>query len=97
MKLIPVNGKLIVKRLDPEAKSPGGIFIPDTAKEKPRQGKVLSTCGVNYTDEHNNVREMPCKEGDVVLFAPYAGNDVKLGGDEVLLLDHRDVLAIVKN
>lgn len=94
MKLEPLGDKVIVRRIEAEATTAGGIVLPESAREKPRQGKVLSVGdGALGT---SGVRARPqVAEGDVVLFSPYAGNEVSIDGLPVVILSEREILAIV--
>ncbi len=94
MKLRPLNDRIIVKRLEEEERSVGGIIIPDSAKEKPIQGKVVAA-GKGKIKEDGSRVPMEVKEGDVVLFGKYAGQDVKHNDEEYLIMREDDVLAIV--
>lgn len=95
MKLKPLEDRILVKRLESEAKSAGGIIIPDTAKEKPMQGKVIAI-GEGRRKEDGGLIPMSVKVGDVVLFAKWSGSEVKVGSDELLVMKESDVLAIVE-
>ncbi len=94
MRLVPLGEKVVVRRVEADEKSPGGIVLPETAKEKPAQGRVLSVgdgCQLaNGTRAHPQV-----VEGDRVLFDRHAGTEVLIDGDELLIMDERDILAIV--
>ena len=94
MKVVPLNDKLVVRRLEAEEKTAGGIVLPDSAKEKPRQGKVLSL-GDGKLLENGKRAPFQVKEGDRVLFTSYAGNEVKIGSEEYLIMTEDDILAIV--
>lgn len=94
MKLVPLNDKIIVKRLDAEEKSPGGIILPDVAREKPSQGKVLSVGDGKLLSSGRRAR-FHVKEGDRVLFSSWAGNEVHLDGDEYLIMTEDDILAVL--
>ena len=94
MKVVPLNDKIVVKRLEAEDKTAGGILLPDTAKEKPRQGKVLSV-GDGKLLESGKRATFQVKEGDRVLFSSYAGNEVNVDGDELLIMSEDDVLAVL--
>ncbi len=93
MKLRPLHDRVIVKRLEEEERSAGGIIIPDTAKEKPQQGKVVAV-GKGRILEKGEVVPLSVKEDDRVLFSKYAGTEVKVGGDELLIMREDDILAI---
>ncbi len=92
--IVPLNEKIVVKRLEAEEKTAGGIVLPDTAKEKPKQGKVLSL-GEGKLLESGKRAPFQVKEGDRVLFTSYAGNEVTIEGEEYLIMTEDDVLAIV--
>jgi chaperonin GroES len=94
MKVIPLNDKILVKRVEAEDKTAGGILLPDTAKEKPRQGKVLSL-GDGKLLENGKRAAFQVKEGDRVLFSAYAGNEVTVDGDEYLIMSEDDILAVM--
>ena len=93
MKLRPLHDRVVVKRLEEEEKTSGGIIIPDTAKEKPQQGKVIAV-GKGRILEDGKVIPLVVKEGDRVLFSKYAGTDIKVDGDEHLIMREDDILAI---
>ena len=95
MKLRPLHDRLIVKRLDGEEKTTGGLFIPDTAKEKPQKGTVIAAGNGKKTDEGKTV-SMDVKVGDTVLFGKYAGTEIKVDGDELLMMREDDILAVVE-
>lgn len=95
MKLRPLHDRLIVKRLDGEEKTAGGLFIPDTAKEKPQKGTVIAAGNGKKTDEGKTV-SMDVKVGDTVLFGKYAGTEIKVDGDELLMMREDDILAVVE-
>lgn len=94
MKVVPLNDKIVVKRLEAEEKTAGGILLPDTAKEKPKQGKVLSV-GDGKLLENGKRASFQLKEGDRVLFTSYAGNEVNVDGEELLIMSEDDVLAVL--
>ena len=95
MKIRPLHDRVIVKRLDEEEKTAGGLYIPDTAKEKPVQGKVVAV-GAGKRDKSGNVVELTVKEGDRILFSKYSGTDIKLDGEEHLIMREDDILAVVE-
>jgi chaperonin GroES len=95
MKMRPLHDRVIVKRIDEEEKTTGGIIIPDTAKEKPQQGKVIAV-GKGKLLESGKVNPMAVKEGDRVLFGKYAGTDIKIDGEEHLIMREDDILAVIK-
>jgi chaperonin GroES len=85
---------LLVQRLDEEEKTRGGLIIPDTAKEKPQQGRVLAV-GPGRRDDKGEVIPLDVRTGDKVLFAKYAGTEIKIDGDDRIILREEDILAIV--
>ena len=93
--LKPLQDKVIVQKLEPEEKTSGGILLPDSTKEKPQEGKVIAV-GPGAVDDKGQRKPIDVKEGDHVLFAKYSGTEVKLDGQEYLILTDRDILAIVK-
>ncbi|MGQ9484156.1 MAG: co-chaperone GroES [Desulfosoma sp.] len=94
MKLRPLHDRVIVKRLEEEERTQGGIIIPDTAKEKPQQGKVLAV-GKGKLLDKGDVVPLMVKEGDRVLFSKYAGTEVKVEGEELLIMREDDILAVL--
>jgi len=95
MNLKPLHDRIIVKRLESETMTKGGIIIPDTAKEKPIQGEVIAV-GPGKLLENGDRAKMEVKKGDRVLFSRYGGTEVKIDGEEHLILREEDVLAIVE-
>ena len=95
MKLMPLNDRVLVKRLESEEKTAGGLYIPDTAKEKPSKGEVVAA-GPGKVAEDGKRVAMAVKKGDQVLFNKYAGTEVKLDGVEHLVMREDDILAIIK-
>jgi chaperonin GroES len=95
MKIRPLHDRVIVKREDEERKSPGGIVIPDTAAEKPIRGKVVAV-GKGKILEDGKVRPLDVKVGDRILFGKYGGNEVKVDGEELLVLREEDVMAVIE-
>ena len=93
MKLRPLHDRVIVRRLEEEEKTAGGIIIPDTAKEKPQQGKVLAL-GKGRFLQNGQIIPLIVKEGDRVLFARYSGTEVKVEREELLIMREDDILAI---
>ncbi|RME73226.1 MAG: co-chaperone GroES [Planctomycetota bacterium] len=91
----PLNDKIVVKRLEAEEKTKGGIVLPDTAKEKPREGRVISV-GEGKLLKDGTRAPIGVKEDDRVIFSSYAGTEVKLDGEEYLILSEDDVLAVVE-
>lgn len=95
MKIRPLHDRLIVKRLEEEEKTKGGIIIPDTAKEKPIEGKVIAV-GEGRINKDGKKIPMEIKKGDRILFAKYGGTEVKIDGEEHLMMREEDVLAIIE-
>ncbi len=96
MKIRPLHDRVIVKRLDEDRTSPGGIVIPDTAAEKPVQGKIVAV-GKGKILEDGNVRPLDVKVGDKILFGKYSGTEVKLAGEGLLVMREEDVLAVIES
>jgi len=94
MKIRPLQDRLIVKRVAEEEKTKGGIIIPDTAKEKPLEGKVIAV-GNGRVLEDGKIRPLDVKAGDRVLFGKYAGTEVKIEGEDHLILREEDVLGVI--
>ena len=95
-KIRPLHDRVIVKREDDERKSPGGIVIPDTATEKPIKGRVIAV-GKGKILEAGTVRPLDVKVGDKVLFGKYSGTEVKVDGDDVLVMREEDVMAVIES
>ena len=95
MKLKPLADRILVKRISQEAKTKGGIIIPDTAKEKPQEAEVVAV-GDGKVLESGQVRKLTLKAGDRILFSKYSGNEIELQGIEHLILKDEDVLAVVQ-
>ncbi len=94
-KIRPLHDHLIVKRVAEENKTKGGIIIPDTAKEKPLEGKVVAV-GNGKILQDGKVRPLDIKEGDTILFTKYAGTDIKVDGEDLLMLREEDVLGVIE-
>ncbi|MGN6481107.1 co-chaperone GroES [Luteibacter sp.] len=94
-KLRPLHDRVIVKRLEEERVSAGGIVIPDSATEKPTRGKVIAA-GNGRILENGSVRPMSVKEGDTVLFGKYAGQEIKIDGEELVFLKEDDIVAVIE-
>ena len=94
MKIKPLGERLLVKQMDPEEKSKGGIILPDTAKEKPKEGKVEAV-GQGKTLDDGKIQPLSVKVGDHILFSSYAGTEVKIDDEEYLIMKEEDVLAII--
>jgi chaperonin GroES len=90
----PLYERILVKRIEEEGKTRGGLFIPDTAKQKPREGKVIAV-GAGRVGENGKQRPLDVRKGDRVLFDEYSGTEVQLGSDEHLIIREDDVLAVL--
>ncbi len=95
MKVRPLHDRVLVERIEAESKTAGGIIIPDTAKEKPAEGKVVAV-GAGVFDDAGKRIALDVKVGDRVLFGKYAGQTVKVDGNEVLVMREEDIMAIVQ-
>jgi chaperonin GroES len=95
MNLRPLHDRVIIKRLDNETKTASGLVIPETAAEKPDQGEILAV-GTGKKDESGKVTPLDVKVGDRVLFGKYAGQTVKVDGDELLVMREEDIMAVVQ-
>jgi chaperonin GroES len=94
MKFRPLHDRVVVKRIEAEEKSAGGIIIPDTAKEKPSQGEVIAV-GPGGRDESGRLIPIDVKEGDRVLFGKWSGTEVKIDGEELLIMKESDIMGII--
>lgn len=94
MKIKPLGDKILLKRLDAEEVTAGGIVLPDTAKEKPKEGKIVAV-GRGRALKDGTYADFTVKTGDKVIFSSYAGTEVKLNGEEYLIMSEEDILAIV--
>jgi len=96
MKIRPLHDRVIVRRMEEERTSPGGIVIPDAATEKPIKGEVIAA-GNGKVSENGDVRALDVKVGDKVLFGKYAGTEVKVDGDELLVMKEDDIMAVIED
>jgi chaperonin GroES len=94
MKVRPLQDRILVERIEEEVKK-GGIIIPDSAKEKPQQGKVIAV-GPGRVDENGKRIAVDLKKGDYILFGKYSGNEIRVGDDELLIMREDDVLAVIE-
>ncbi|CAK0776148.1 cochaperonin GroES [uncultured Gammaproteobacteria bacterium] len=94
MKFRPLHDRVVVQRLEAEQKSKGGIIIPDTAKEKPQEGKVLAV-GPGARDESGKIQALDVKAGDRILFGKWSGTEVKLDGEDFIIMKESDILGII--
>ena len=95
MSLRPLQDRIIVKRVEEETKTAGGLFIPETAKEKPQRGEIVAA-GNGKKTEDGKVLPLDVKVGDIVLFGKYAGTEVKVDGEDLLMMREDDVLAVIE-
>ncbi|MBR1825591.1 MAG: co-chaperone GroES [Alphaproteobacteria bacterium] len=95
MNIKPLHDKVLIKRVDEETRTAGGIIIPDTAKEKPSEG-IVEAVGNGFRTEEGKVLPMSVKVGDRVLFAKWGGTEIKLGGETRLIVKEADILAVVE-
>jgi chaperonin GroES len=95
MKFRPLHDRVVVRRIDAEEKTAGGIFIPDTAKEKPQQGEVVAV-GPGGRDESGKLVPLDVKAGDLVLFAKWSGTEVKVDGEELLVMKESDIMGVLE-
>jgi chaperonin GroES len=95
MKIRPLHDRVIVKRIEEEETTKGGIIIPDTAKEKPSEGKIVAV-GKGKVLDNGEVQALEVKKGDKVLFGKYAGTEIKIEGEEHLIMREDDIIAIVE-
>ncbi len=95
MKFRPLHDRVVVKRIDAEEKTKGGIIIPDTAKEKPQEGEVIAV-GPGARDESGKLVPLDLKAGDRILFGKWSGTEIKLEGEELLIMKESDVMGVVE-
>ena len=96
MKVRPLHDRIIVQRIEEGEQKVGGIIIPDSAKEKPQQGKVIAV-GKGKVKEDNTRQPLDVKEGDTILFGKYSGQDIKVDGEEYLIMSEDEVLAVLES
>src|SRR4249919_1849343 len=95
MKFRPLHDRVVVRRIESEAKTAGGIIIPDTAKEKPQEGEVIAV-GPGSRDESGKLIPLDVKAGDIILFGKWSGTEVKIDGEDLLIMKESDVMGIVE-
>ena len=95
MKFRPLHDRVVVKRLEEDGKSPGGIIIPDTVKEKPMRGEVIAV-GPGARDESGKINPPDVKAGEIVLFGKWSGTEVKIDGDDLLIMKESDILGVIE-
>jgi chaperonin GroES len=96
MKFRPLHDRVVVRRIEEDERTKGGIIIPDTAKEKPQQGEIVAV-GPGALDEKGNVQPLEVKPGDRVLFGKWSGTEVKIDGDELLIMKESDILGVFED
>jgi len=96
MKFRPLHDRVLVRRIEAEEKTAGGIIIPDTAKEKPMQGEVVAV-GPGARDEQGKVQPLDVKPGDRVLFGKWSGTEVKIDGEDLLIMKESDILGVIED
>ena len=94
MKFRPLHDRVVVKRVDEDTKTKGGIIIPETAQEKPMQGKIIAV-GAGARDESGKLVPLDVKKGDTVLFGKWSGTEVKIDGDELLIMKESDIMGVL--
>ena len=95
MKFRPLHDRVVVKRIDAEEKSKGGIIIPDTAKEKPQEGEIIAV-GSGARDEAGKLVPLDVKAGDRILFGKWSGTEVKLNGEDLLIMKESDIMGVIE-
>ena len=95
MKFRPLHDRVLVRRVNAEEKTAGGIIIPDTAKEKPQEGEVIAV-GAGTLNEKGELRPLDVKPGDRILFGKWSGTEVKIGGEELLIMKESDIMGILE-
>jgi len=95
MQFRPLHDRVVVRRIEEDERTPGGIIIPDTAKEKPQQGEVISA-GPGARDEKGLVQPLDVKAGDRILFGKWSGTEVKIDGEELLIMKESDILGVLE-
>ena len=95
MKFRPLHDRIVVRRVDAEEKTKGGIIIPDTAKEKPQEGEVIAV-GPGARDESGKIVPLDVKAGDRILFGKWSGTEIKLDGEELLIMKESDVMGVIE-
>ena len=95
MKFRPLHDRVVLKRLEEDAKSAGGIIIPDTVKEKPMRGEIVAV-GPGLRDESGKINALDVKAGDIVLFGKWSGTEVKIDGEDLLIMKESDILGVIE-
>ena len=95
MKFRPLHDRVVIRRVEPEGKTTGGIFIPDTVQEKPMEGEIVAV-GPGARDERGTVVPLDVRQGDRILFGKWSGSEVKLDGEELLIMKESDIMGIIE-
>jgi chaperonin GroES len=95
MEFRPLHDRIVVRRIEPDERTAGGIIIPDTAKEKPQQGEVIAV-GPGARDESGKIQPLDVKAGDRVLFGKWSGTEVRMGGEDLLIMKESDIMGILE-
>ena len=95
MEFRPLHDRVVVRRIEPEERTAGGIIIPDTAKEKPQQGEVIAV-GLGARDESGKIQPLDVKAGDRVLFGKWSGTEVRMGGEDLLIMKESDIMGVIE-
>ncbi|MGD9535825.1 MAG: co-chaperone GroES [Alphaproteobacteria bacterium] len=95
MKIKPLHDRVVVKRVEQEQKTAGGIIIPDSAQEKPQEGEVVAV-GAGSRDDSGKLRPLDVKKGDRVLFGKWSGSEIKIGGEDVLIMKESDIMGVIE-
>jgi chaperonin GroES len=95
MKFRPLHDRIVVRRIEPEERTAGGIIIPDTAKEKPQQGEVIAV-GPGARDDGGKIQPLDVQAGDRVLFGKWSGTEVRVGGEDLLIMKESDIMGILE-
>lgn len=95
MKIRPLQDRVIVKRTEEESKTASGLFIPDTAKEKPQRGEIIAA-GPGKKNEDGKIAPLDVKKGDQILFSKYAGTEIKIDGEELLIMREDDIMGVIE-
>jgi chaperonin GroES len=96
MNVRPLNDRVLVKRLEEETKTAGGLFIPDSAKEKPTRGKIIAA-GNGKSNDDGVRKPLDVKAGDLILFGKYAGTEIKIDGEDLIIMREDDILAVIES
>ncbi len=94
MKFKPLHDRVLLRRIEQEAKTAGGIIIPDTAKEKPMEGEIVAV-GTGHVNDNGDIRALAVKEGDRVIFSKWAGTEVQVDGEELMVMQESDIIGII--